>query len=82
MGDTVFVLRGIPSSKNKKNYERVVDSIGTLAGVMFKNFSKQIANGENVGRMALILEVEEEMNIINIVKNDSRVLLSVEKLNC
>ena len=49
---------------------------------MFKTFSKQISNSEKIGRMALILEVEEEMNIINIVKNDSRVLLSVEKLNC
>ena len=82
MGDTVVVLRGIPSSKNKKNYEKVVDSIGTLAGVMSKDFNKQMNLGENVGRMALILETEEEMNIINIVKNDSRVLLSVEKLNC
>lgn len=82
MGDTVVVLRGIPSSKNKKNYEKIVDSIGTLAGVMSKDFNKQMNLGENVGRMALILEAEEEMNIINIVKNDSRVLLSVEKLNC
>ena len=49
---------------------------------MSKDFNKQMNFGENVGRMALILETEEEMNIINIVKNDSRVLLSVEKLNC
>ena len=82
LSDIILVIRSIPSTKNKKIYDKLIDYIGSLAGVMFKTFSKQISNSEKIGRMALILEVEEEMNIINIVKNDSRVLLSVEKLNC
>lgn len=82
LSDIILVIRSIPSTKNKKIYDKLIDYIGSLAGVMFKTFSKQISNSERIGRMALILEVEEEMNIINIVKNDSRVLLSVEKLNC
>lgn len=82
LSDVILVIRSIPSTKNKKIYDKLMDYIGSLAGIMFKTFSKQISKTEKIGEMALILEVEEEMNIINIVKNDSRVLLSVEKLNC
>ena len=38
-------------------------------------------DSEGLGKMRMILEAQEDMNILNVVKNDSRYLLNIEKLN-
>ena len=35
---------------------------------------------EGIGKMRIVLETKEDLNILNIVKNDSRFLLNIEKL--
>ena len=35
---------------------------------------------DGLGKMKMVLETQEDLNILNIVKNDSRFLLNIEKL--
>jgi hypothetical protein len=33
-----------------------------------------------MGKMKMVLETQEDLNILNVVKNNSRFLLNIEKL--
>lgn len=81
MSDIIIVIRSIPSSKDKKKAnESIIASIGKIAGIMYKSFSKLSGTNESIGKMALVLESVDDLNIINTSNGDSRILLSVEKL--
>lgn len=79
INDVVIILRGIPK-QGSPSYEKILSSIASLAGAMCKAFETGIKNGELIGRMALVLEAEEELNILNIMKENERMILSVEQL--
>ena len=78
--DTVIVLRKIPG-KNHKNYEKMLSNIATLAGIMYYSWEEvNSLNEDHSGRMALILESDEELQILNVHKKNSRLILSIEPL--
>lgn len=80
MSDVIVVIRNIPTSKEKKKHELILASIAKMAGLMYKSYSTVLSTNETVGRMALVLESKEELGVINVNKDESRILLSVEKL--
>jgi hypothetical protein len=81
VNDTVIILRKIPA-KNHKNYEKMLSNIATLAGIMYYSWEEvNSLNEDNTGKMALILESEEELQILNVHKKNSRLILSIEPLD-
>ena len=83
MSDTVIIIRDIPSKKNS-NYEELMGLIVGLINRVQKIYDN--AEGKDndeeggTGKMKMVLETQEDLNILNIVKNDSRFLLNIEKL--
>ena len=83
MSDTVIIIRDIPSKKNN-NYDELIVIIASLIEKIHKIFNNVLqkeSDSEGLGKMTMILETQEDINILNIVKNDSRFLLNIEKLN-
>ena len=83
MSDTVIIIRDLPSKKSS-NYEEL---IGIIIGLInrvqkiFESASEKDNDEEGgTGKMKMVLETQEDLNILNIVKNDSRFLLNIEKL--
>ena len=82
MSDTVLIIRDIPSKKNA-DYNELIGIIASLIEKIHKiynNVLKKEVDSEGLGKMKMVLETEEEINILNVVKNDSRFLMNVEKL--
>ena len=82
MSDTVLIIRDIPSKKNT-DYNELIGIIASLIEKIHKiynNVLKKEVDSEGLGKMKMVLETEEEINILNVVKNDSRFLMNVEKL--
>jgi hypothetical protein len=79
VSDTLILLRNLPNEKNKK-YDEIVSNIAMLAGVMFNTWEELETKNEMIGRMALVLDSEEKLEILNIVKDDARMILLVEPL--
>ena len=84
MSDTVIIIRDIPSKKNS-NYEELMGLIVGLINRVQKIYDNTEGKDndneeEGMGKMKMVLETEEDINILNIVKNDSRFLLNIEKL--
>jgi hypothetical protein len=82
MSDTVLIIRDIPSKKNP-DYNELIGIIASLIEKIHKiynNVLKKEVDSEGLGKMKMVLETEEEINILNVVKNDSRFLMNVEKL--
>ena len=83
MSDTVVIIRNIPSKKNS-NYDELIVIIASLIEKIHKIFNNVLQkenDSEGLGKMKMVLETQEDLNILNVVKNDSRFLLSIEKLN-
>ncbi len=81
MNDTVILVKSIPN-KNQKNYENILSNIATLAGIMYYSWEELNSLSDEVtGKMALILESEEELQILNVHKKNSRLILNIEQLN-
>jgi hypothetical protein len=83
MSDTVIIIRNIPSKKNA-SYEELIVIIASLVEKVHKIFNNVLQkenDSEALGKMKMVLETQEDLNILNVVKNDSRFLLSIEKLN-
>ncbi len=83
MSDTVVIIRNIPSKKNS-NYDELIVIIASLIEKIHKIFNNVLqkeSDSEGLGKMKMILETQEDLNILNVVRNDSRFLLSIEKLN-
>ena len=83
MSDTVIIIRNFPSKKSS-NYEELIGIIIGLINRVQKIYdsSQEKDNDEEggTGKMRMVLETQEDLNILNIVKNDSRFLLNIEKL--
>ena len=82
MSDTIIIIRDIPSKKNN-NYEELMVVIASLIEKIYKIFNNVLQkenDAEGLGKMKMVLEAQEDINILNIVKNDSRFLLNIEKL--
>ena len=84
MSDTVIIIRNIPSKKSQ-NYEEIMGIIAGLINRVQKIFNKVIEKENNdedegIGKMKMVLETQEDISILNIVKNESRFLMNIEKL--
>ena len=82
MSDTIIIIRDIPSKK-KSNFDELMGLIASLIEKIHKIFNNVLqkeSDSEGLGKMRMILETQEDLSILNIVKNDSRFLLSIEKL--
>ena len=83
MSDTIIIIRNLPSKKSS-NYEELIGIIIGLINRVQKIFNsvQEKDNDEEggMGKMKMVLETQEDLNILNIVKNDSRFLLNIEKL--
>jgi hypothetical protein len=80
VNDTVIILKKIPG-KNHKNYEKILSNIATLAGIMYYSWEEiNSLNEDYSGKMALILESDEELQILNVHKKNSRLILNIEPL--
>jgi hypothetical protein len=79
VNDLCIILRNIPK-KSENNYDNIISGIATLAEVMSKSWTELEANDELFGKMALVMESEEEIQILQITKDNTRLLLFVELL--
>ena len=83
MSDTIIIIRDLPSKKSS-NYEELIGIIIGLINRVQKIFDsvQEKDNDEEggMGKMKMVLETQEDLNILNVVKNDSRFLLNIEKL--
>ena len=83
MSDTIIIIRDLPSKKSS-NYEELIAIIIGLINRVQKIFNsvQEKDNDEEggTGKMKMVLETQEDLNILNVVKNDSRFLLNIEKL--
>ena len=83
MSDTVIIIRDVPSKRNN-NYDEIMIVIASFIEKIHKiyiNVIQKENDDEGLGKMKVILEAQEDINILNIVKNDNRFLLNIEKLN-
>ena len=83
MSDTVIIIRDVPSKRNN-NYDEIMVVIASFIEKIHKiyiNVIQKENDDEGLGKMKVILEAQEDINILNIVKNDNRFLLNIEKLN-
>ena len=82
MSDSIIIIRNLPSKKSS-NYDELMEIIIGLINRVKKIFDNTVGKDseeEGIGKMRLVLETKEDLNILNIVKNDSRFLLNIEKL--
>ena len=82
MSDSIIIIRNLPSKKSS-NYDELMEIIiGLINRVkkIFDNTVEKDSEEEGIGKMRLVLETKEDLNILNIVKNDARFLLNIEKL--
>ena len=76
MSDSIIIIRNLPSKKSS-NYDELMEIIiGLINRVkkIFDNTVEKDSEEEGIGKMRLVLETKEDLNILNIVKNDSRFL--------
>ena len=72
MSDTVIIIRDIPS-KNNNSYDELIVIIASLIEKIHKIFNNVLQkenDSEGLGKMKMVLETEEDMNILNVVKNE------------
>ena len=82
MSDSIIIIRNLPSKKSS-NYDELMEIIIGLINRVKKIFDNTVGKDseeEGIGKMRLVLETKEDLNILNIVKNDARFLLNIEKL--
>ena len=82
MSDSIIIIRNLPSKKSS-NYDELMEIIVGLINRVKKIFDTVVEKDneeEGIGKMRIVLETKEDLNILNIVKNDARFLLNIEKL--
>ena len=82
MSDTIIIIRNIPPKKSS-NYDELMEIIVGLINRIQKLYDTLVEkenDEEGLGQMKMVLETEEDISILNIIKNDSRFLLNIEKL--
>ena len=83
MSDTIIIIRDLPSKKSSNYGELIGIIIGLINRVqkIFNSVQEKDNDEEGgMGKMKMVLETQEDLNILNVVKNDSRFLLNIEKL--
>ena len=74
MSDSIIIIRNLPSKKSS-NYDELMEIIVGLINRVKKIFDTVVEKDneeEGIGKMRIVLETKEDLNILNIVKNDSR----------
>ena len=82
MSDSIIIIRNLPSKKSS-NYDELMEIIVGLINRVKKIFDTVVEKDneeEGIGKLRIVLETKEDLNILNIVKNDARFLLNIEKL--
>jgi hypothetical protein len=84
--DLVFILRNLPK-KSSISYDLIMSNIATFSGIIYNTYEEMEDNDEalgkislNKGKIALVLESDEDLQILNVVKNNTRMILFVEPL--
>ena len=64
-----------------------MSNIATFSGIIYNTYEEMEDNDEalgkinlNKGKIALVLESDEDLQILNVVKNNTRMILFVEPL--
>ena len=78
--ELLIIVRGIPSSENPL-FQLISPNIATLAEYVNIAWSEvENSNPELLGRIALVLECEQEIKVLSVDRGDTRLSLYVEKL--
>lgn len=78
--ELLIIVRGIPSSENPL-FQLILPHIATLAEYVNVAWSEvENSNPELLGRIALVLECEQEIKILTVDRGDTRLSLFVEKM--
>lgn len=78
--ELLIIMRGIPSAADPM-FQQVLPLVITLAEYVNAAWTEvEAANPELLGRIALVLESEEEIKVLTVDKGDTRTSLYVERL--
>ena len=78
--ELLIIVRGIPSSENPL-FQMILPHIATLAEYVNIAWSEvENSNPDLLGRIALVLECEQEIKVLSVDRGDTRLSLYVEKL--
>mmetsp|Transcript_6698 Transcript_6698/g.6568 ORF Transcript_6698/g.6568 Transcript_6698/m.6568 type:complete len:106 (+) Transcript_6698:352-669(+) len=78
--ELLIIVRGIPVSAHPL-FERILPSILTLAEYVNIAWSEVENNNPDIlGRVAVVLECEQEMKVLSVDRGDTRMSLFIERL--
>jgi hypothetical protein len=78
--ELLIIVRGIPGAENPL-FQLILPHIATLAEYVNIAWSEvENSNPELLGRIAVVLECEQEMKVLSVDRGDTRLSLYVEKL--
>ena len=78
--ELLLIVRGIPSSEDPL-FQLILPHIATLAEYVNIAWSEvENSNPELLGRIALVLECEQEIKVLSVDRGDTRLSLFVEKM--
>lgn len=78
--ELLIIVRGIPGNENPL-FQLILPHIATLAEYVNIAWSEvENSNPELLGRIALVLECEQDLKILSVDRGDTRLSLYVEKL--
>ena len=79
--DVVIVIKAIPSLQhNKQQHDNIINNISTLAGTMYTCYTKGKLNHEQLGTMAMILESEDDLTVLNVFTSNQELLVNIKPL--
>ena len=79
--DVVIAIKAIPSLQhNKQQYDKTINNISTLAGTMYTCYIKGKLKNEQLGTMAMVLESEDELNVLNVFNNTQELIINIKPL--
>ncbi|OMJ65864.1 hypothetical protein SteCoe_37505 [Stentor coeruleus] len=78
--ELLIIVRGIPGNENPL-FQLILPHIATLAEYVNIAWSEvENSNPELLGRIALVLECEQDLKVLSVDRGDTRLSLYVEKL--
>lgn len=79
--DVVIVIKSIPSLQhNKQQHDNIINNISTLAGTMYTCYTKGRLNHEQLGTMAMILESEDDLTVLNVFTSNQELIINIKPL--
>lgn len=75
-----FILLFEIPKKLTLNYEKIISNIALIVGCIFNIWNNLEDKNEVEGRLAIILQSDEPINILNVVNDDERYILYIENL--